>query len=445
MSAMRARTAAAAVAILLGCATAAAPAASLTLAQALQLAKDHDATIPRALALRDAEAVLGDQERAALRPSVSVEGIGSYTRSDSEFAFGQAKDEFPSWSAYLEGRQALLRMDWSARRERADLRDEIAVTRQEERARQFIARVALRYLDTLIAEDTVEQVESEARAVRESLNDTRKRYEVELVPGTDLKEAQARDDLAQAALVSARALLENARDALEETTGYNRTPLPRLRDDPRFPPLVPADLASWQGYAVNGAAAVTEARQLLRLARTELESRRAEARPSADLVAEIGRADSKEYVLGSRQDDARIGVELSIPIYAGGINRARVREAEARVREAEAGLTQITLETERSVRTQFRDVDTARAEQQAYLRVLDSATAAEAAVRAGYDAGTRTITDVLDAKSRVVQARRSRNAAGYNLLIRLLILNVTTGQLTTELLVSATDPLFVPR
>lgn len=67
------------------------------------------------------------------------------------------------------------------------------------------------------------------------------------------------------------------------------------------------------------------------------------------------------------------------------------------------------------------------------------------AARAGYDAGTRTITDVLDAKSRVVQARARRNAAGYALVIRLLTLNATAGRLTADLLVSATDPLLVPR
>ena len=71
--------------------------------------------------------------------------------------------------------------------------------------------------------------------------------------------------------------------------------------------------------------------------------------------------------------------------------------------------------------------------------------AAEAAARAGYDAGTRTITDVLDAKSRVVQARARRNASGYALVIRLLTLNATAGRLNADLLISATDPLFVPR
>ncbi|MGQ0620971.1 MAG: TolC family protein [Panacagrimonas sp.] len=441
---MRARTSV--FALLLGALTSSASAQAMTLGEAFQRALEQDSTVPLGYAQRDAEAQLGEQERAALRPALSFEATGSYSRSDYDLGFGNAKDQYPSWSGYLRARQALLRLDWSARGERADVRDEMAVSRQEERGRQFLARIALRYLDTLLAEDTVDQAESEARAVRESLADTRKRYEVELVPGTDLKEAQARDDLAQAQLVSARAAQENARDALQEVTGYDRSPLPTLREDPPYPPLVPADVESWQKIALGSAAALTDARHRLQLAQANLVSRRAEALPSADLVGEIGRDDSKEFdVVGSRLNDARISVEISIPLYAGGLNRSRVREAEARIREAEADLRRLNLETERAVRTQFRDVETARAEERAYRRVLESATLAQAAAQAGYDAGTRTITDVLDAKSRVVQARRSRNESGYNLLIRLLILNATTGHLTAEMLVRAADPLFTPR
>lgn len=424
---------------------AASAADAMSLEEALHRAADRDPTVPLSYARRDAEQTLGAQERAALRPSLGIRGTADYNRSDSQFAFGSAKDEFPSWSAYLEARQALLRMDWSARGDRADARDAIAKDRQDERVREFVVRVATRYLDTLLAEDTHDQAESELRAVRESLSDTRKRYEAELVPGTDLKEAIARDDLAQAQLVSATAALENARDALEEVTGYDRAPLPTLREDPDFPAITPPDLASWEKFAAQNAGALTEARNQVALAEADLTSRKADALPSADLVGKFGRNDSSEYVLGQRQDDAQIGVELNIPIYAGGLNTARVREAEARLREMQADYKRIEMETLREIRTQFRDVETARSEERAYRRALESAIVAEAAARAGYDAGTRTITDVLDAKSRVVQARARRNASGYALVIRLLTLNATAGRLNADLLISATDPLFVPR
>lgn len=413
---------------------------AMTLGEALQRAAERDPYLEAAMGVYDAEAQLGAQERAGLRPSVSFEAQGYQNRTDSKFAFGVEKDSFPSWSAYLQARQPLLRLDWSARGDRAELRDALAKEGLADRRAQFVVRVCLRYLDVLLAEDRVRQAESESRAVRESLNDTRKRYDVELVPGTDLKEAQARDDLSQAQLVSERAMLEDARDALREVTGYDGAPLPPLRESLEFPPLVPAQVEGWIEMAAQHNSARRLAQMQLDVAKTTLESRKAEALPAADLVARAGRNDSTEYALGQQQDEVVVGVELSIPIYAGGINRARVREAEGRVREAQAEFERVALETDRTMRTYFRAVDTARASAAAYHRALESAALAEKAVLAGYDAGTRTITDVLDAKSRVVNANRNRNESKLNLLITLLQLNAASGTLTAEM-VLALDPM----
>lgn len=417
-------------------------ASAMTLGQALQRAAERDPYLDASTAAYEAESQLGAQERAGLRPSVSIEANGYQNKSDSRFAFGEERDNYPSWSAYVMARQPVLRMDWSARGDRADLRDELAQESLKDRQAQFVVRVALRYLDTLLAEDRVRQAQSEALAVRESLNDTRKRYEVELVPGTDLKEAQARDDLAQAQLVSELAALEDARDALVEVTGYDGGPLPKVREDLNFPPLVPNNAEGWVEIAAKNNAERQLAEKQLRLAQTELESRKAEALPVVDLVAQAGRNDSTEYTLGQRQDDARLGLEMTIPLYAGGYNRSRVREAEARVREAQANFDRVSLETERGMRSYFRAVETARAEVVAFSRALESATLAQAAVTAGYDAGTRTISDVLDAKSRVVNANRNRNAAKLDLLAKLLQLNAASGTLKAEMLLALDTTLF---
>lgn len=421
-----------------------ASAAGLSLTEALTRAVDHDPVVSIARARYEAESEAGEQERASLRPSLELKGTGSYSHTDAQFAFGSDSDRYPSWTAGLEARQPLLRMDWAARGDQADISDEVARENLEELQRNFVARVSQRYIDALLAEDRYDQVQSEVRAVLESLNDTRKRYEVELVPGTDLKEAQARYDLTQARLVAAAADLETSRDALQESTGYDRARLPTLREDGQFPVLDPPDLDGWLRIASENSGSLTAARLSLRRAQTDLARRKADALPTADLVASVGRQDSKEFALGARNSEAIIGVELSIPIYSGGINASQLREAQARLREAESTLQSQTLETERQVRTAFRAVETARAETLAYGRAQESAILAEAAAQAGYDAGTRTITDVLDAKSRVVQARSTRNAARYNLLIRLLSLNAVTGRLTAAQ-VGALDPLFVPR
>lgn len=415
--------------------------APLTLVDSLALAYENDPSVPPSIALRETERELGEQERAGLRPTVSAQGSYNYSYSDSKFAFGQSRDEYPAWSAGLEARQALFRLDWSARGERADAQEALADAGMEQRRVNLYGRVAERYIGVLIAEDALRQAQAEADAVRESMQDTRKRYEVDLVPGTDLKEAQARDDLAQAQLLSAQQEVESSRDVLAETVGRRDFDLPQMPDAVVFGPVVPAEVDAWIDAATENNPALVIARRDAQIAKTQVRSRRADAMPQVDLVASVSRNDSTEYVLGQRQDDASIGVELNVPIYAGGYNDSRVREAEANLRRAESAAQLLASETEREVRVLFRSLKTNYIQVRAYERARESAALAQTATKAGYDAGTRTITDVLDAQSRVVQASRNLNQTRYDLLLNMLQLRQYTGQID-ETFFAAVDALF---
>lgn len=411
--------------------------AGMSLGEALNRAFDQDPAYAAAQARRLADRESGEQQRSELRPRIELGAAAYYSRTDSTFAYGSAMDTYPSWQGYLRARQALLRLDWAVRNDRADTTDALAEESLADATTQFVIRVCQRYLQTLINEDVYAQALTEARAVEESLSDTIKRYDVELVPGVDVKEAQARHDLAQARLVSAKAALEDSRDSLAEVTGYDRSPLPRLKEALDIPPLGPQSVEDWVALATESSASIRRAALELELAISDLEMRRAERLPSADLVIEGTYFDALQYEaqgvsLGARQEEAKVGIEFMLPIYAGGQRASRIREARARRDEAEANYARIVQETSREVRTLFRAVETARAETRAYSQALVSATAALRATQAGYDAGTRTITDVLNARNGLVAATQQRNEARYMVLAQMLNLHATAGQLSLD-------------
>jgi outer membrane protein len=406
--------------------------AELLISDALQRAAERDPFYAAAFAVQRAGREAGEQERAGLRPSVSVNGGTSLVASDSKFAFGEEKDEYPVWSATVEARQPILRLDWNARRARANARDALADAQFRQSEIDFIARVAERYLNALSAQDRLLLTQAEVAAVQRSLDDVRRRYEVELVPGMDLKEAQARFDLARADLIRAEAELEQAFDALAEVTGSFAGPLPRLKAELRPPPLPATTVDDWLRLQQENNAALQIAALNVQIAEADRKSRKAEAQPQADLVASAGRMDASQSDLGSREDTARIGVQLTIPIYAGGINHSRVREAQAKLDAAKLDSERLLREVEREVRTQFRNFEVARITVEALTVGLDSARAAEQAVIAGYDAGARTIADVLDARRRVAEADRNLNQARYDLLTTILLLQAAAGTLDVD-------------
>lgn len=415
---------------------------AMMFSDALRLAFEHDPEVAAYLAQYDADVEAGRIERGSLYPSLTAKGqaYNATTDAQSTYVFTNPDgtktdvaqniyDSYNTWSGMIELRQPLFRMDWFDRLDRADALDAQAKIALRERKMDLVGKASARFLDVLQAIDRENAAEAEAKSVRGSLEDTQKRYDVQLVPGTDLKEAKARDDLAQAQLVIAKRAVDTARDALDETTGKGFDRMPLLREDVPIPPLMPTTIEEWVKLTQENSPKLESARRQVAVAKAQAEARRADHYPTLDLVGQVAHDDQHEFVAGSKVDDRRIGVELNIPIYAGGVTSAREREALANERVAEASLNRTSLETERLARQLFRETQSGYAESRAYAQALASAQAAEGATAAGYDAGTRTISDVLDARSRTVQARRDLNGSRYTLLGKLLQLKQVAGVL----------------
>lgn len=403
---------------------------AMTLNEALDRAVKHDPLVPYSLALYAADQELGRQVTGQLRPSVSL--TGNYTDNDAEsesMFFGNFTEGYKSNSFGLNARQALYRYDWSARGNHADALNAMAEIGQLRRKNAYIVRIAERYFAVLNAQDALRLAESEANAFAESLADTRKRHEVGLVPGTDLKEAQARNDLAQARLILARQQVLTAQDALDETTGNGHVPLPVLPVDVALPALQPKDIDAWVKKALETNVDVQQARKDLTVAEAQLREARAELMPRLDAVASYRDEDNSESRVGSQRTDKRLGLELTVPIYQGGIQRARTREAVARLDAATANLRRMEGETERLARQQYRELEAAYAQEAALKLAVASAKAAEEATRHGYKAGTRTITDVLNARSAMISAQRDYSRTRYDLLLGRMQLKQLTAEL----------------
>lgn len=425
---------------------AASPLPAMTLAEAWQRASAVDPLMTAVTAQRDAAREAGVQERATRLPRLNASANANSTDTHvvkTPFSATGFREGYASWTASVEARQPLFRYDWWARGRRADARDRQAELTYVQQTQAQVSRVAERYLAVLKARNELSLAEAEAGAVRKSLEDTRKRYDVQLVPGTDLKEAQARDDLRQAALLAAHQALEAAQDALDEVTGAGREALSFLAPGTALPALAPADSDSWLVQARERNPALLLAQAAEDVARADVESRRAEALPTLDLVGTHARQDLSDSRIGSKLDNTQVGLELKVPLFASGANMSKVREAQARLRAAEADRQRIERELQRGVNRSVRDVRTAEAQAAAYQRVAESAQAAEQATRYGYEAGKRTITDVLNAQSNTVQARRNLDQSRYDVLLKTLQLKQQAGVLTPDDL-AAVDGLLTP-
>jgi outer membrane protein len=117
---------------------------------------------------------------------------------------------------------------------------------------------------------------------------------------------------------------------------------------------------------------------------------------------------------------ATIGLQLSLPLFAGGAIQSRERESIAKRRQAEHDLGAAQRDTRLQVQDKFLAAQT---------QSLRSAQTALEATAQGRDVGTRTELDVLDAQQRVHAARMDLAQARTDYLLGRVQLAAAAGEL----------------
>jgi outer membrane protein TolC len=100
----------------------------------------------------------------------------------------------------------------------------------------------------------------------------------------------------------------------------------------------------------------------------------------------------------------QVSVELTVPLYDGGLRYGKLRHAKAALRTAETTLRAEQLNIMREVADAHRDLRVARQRITMAKVRRELATDAAASAKRSYDAGIATMLDVLDANDKLYQA-----------------------------------------
>ena len=137
-------------------------------------------------------------------------------------------------------------------------------------------------------------------------------------------------------------------------------------------------------------------------------------------------------MLINRTDNTYIGLNVVIPIYAGGRNKAGVREAISRRSIAEHELRATQLQTRELVRSAYLQVQASDVQTEAASILVESTGLAAEAMQQGFSLGTVTSVDVLNALRDQFQAIRDYQRIRYDHIRYLLLLKRETGTLSAE-------------
>ena len=358
-----------------------------------------------------------------------VENVTSFSDTDSDTT---------NWDVQL--RQTLFRWDQFVTLKQSDKRVNQAGANFEAAKQDLLLRVSERYFDVLAAQDTLNSEAGAREAIGRQLEQAEKRFEVGLIAITDVQEAKAGYDQAVAAEIAAKRNLATAQEFLREITGEYIAQLAAPSEELPLKNPDPSDEQAWVETAKGQNLALVASRLASEIARDEIRVRRAGHYPTLDLVASRSDRDTDATrtnisslggtTTGPADSDSEgdtISLQVSIPIFSGGFTSSRVQEAVYQHRAAKEALERVARETERQTRDAYLGVLSEISRVRALRQALESSTTALKATEAGFEVGTRTTVDVLDARRNLLQAETNYARSRYDYILNVLRLKEAAG------------------
>lgn len=408
------------IAVLITSAFVAQPALAVDLLQVYKQALVNDSQYASARSSLAAGKEKLTQGRSLVLPTVALSGSNSRNYGD--------RSDYSSNSYTLSLSQPLYKPANWAQYAQSELSVGVSEAQFAQAQQDLIVRVAQAYFDVLTAQDALESVKAQKAATTEQLASAKRNFEVGTQTITDTHEAQARYDLIVAQEFAAQNDLEIKRTALQQIIGQEPSSLAPLRAGVTISAPQPMQMENWVQAAEKQNNSVVSAELGLKVAQYEIKRNRAGHLPSVDLVAS---SDHRNPGTG-RVNTNSIGVQWSVPLFAGFAIDSKVRESISLEDKARNDLETAKRAATQAARQAFLGVNSGLAQVKALEAAEVSSKSALESNKLGYQVGVRINIDVLNAQQQVYSTRRDLSKARYDTLVNGLRLKSAAGTLKEE-------------
>ena len=322
---------------------------------------------------------------------------------------------------------------------------------------EVVQRLVEAVFELLKARDAVGLVQAQQVSTAEQLALARRAHQVGTAPLTDVRDAEARADAVAAQAIASSAELTLRQQTLVELAGAGtETLLGRGLDGQRVPVIDPASVLVWLSDAATGSPQIAQAQWALQMAEAEILKARLGHAPSADLSYTLSLSKDTGTVtspLARRGDNSAIALNVTVPLFASGVTQSRVRETLALRDKAQSDLDLARRTVGLAVRQAFTGTLSAVAQAQGLEAAVRSQELALRVSRRAYEVGTKANADVLDAQSKLFDARRDLSRARYEAWNNFIKLKSQSGQLgeadlthlDAQLVDWRSEPMLTPR
>lgn len=448
--------------VLLGAATL--PAGATDLLDAWRAAQQHDLDHAAARAGQQSAAARRGQAAALWRPTVVLSGTAGLAGSDTAVSGAQFSAPGLGTSSGVGfntsvnrgtlgrwGVQASLPLysrERDAQGRQLELSAELADLDWEDSQQALMLVTTQRYFDVVLAQETLRVLRRQQEAVGKALTETQDRFRLGNVPITDTHEAATRSEAITAQVLASETDLQLKQVVFADATGLPADPAQLLLPAAGNTPVDAGALAAWLADAEARNPRLRMQVAAVEVARQEAAKSSGKFAPSVDLVAQVGRerlSGHGDYGSASNSAGNRmIGLQLSVPVYTGGLRDARQQEAQRAIDKAQAQADRGRQQAAQQTRAAWLGLTVGAGRVQALAQALASSRSRLDATRLGRQVGDRTTLELLNAENDAANAEVTLLSARIELLINRLRLAAAAGRLDEASLQSVNASLQAP-
>jgi outer membrane protein/protease secretion system outer membrane protein len=298
----------------------------------------------------------------------------------------------------------------------------------------MLVRLCGAYFEALMAQDQLGLVLSVKESYAGQLQGAKRTFEAGQGTRTDIDDAQARYDMVLAQELEASQNVGHTRRQLQVIVNQPVDGLARLNPDRlQLAPPLPANPDEWVARGVEVNAELRAMRANIESATQELEKARSGHMPTVDLVAQRSRSLSENQVtINQFYLTSQVGLQVNIPIYAGGYASSQIRQAVANLEKHRQQYEARRREVDLQIRKEFQNVAEGVLKVKAQEQAERSSDQALFSNQKGYQAGTRTQIDILNAQQQRMNVRRDLAQARYLYLMARVRLQGLVGSLNED-------------
>ena len=342
----------------------------------------------------------------------SLEGTSNYNSKGYTLTLTQPLLNFANWAQVSQANYTAKQADAS-----------LAAAAQD-----LIIRVAQAYFNVLYAQDNLQYVQAEKTAYAKQLDQIKARYSVGLDAITSVYNAQASYDSTVAQEIAAQNTLHDNQETLRQLTGQTYPSLANLKIELPLLTPQPNDVEQWVNTATQHNSQLIASTYSMEAARQNIKANFGNHLPTLNAVSSYGRT-SNNGLQSINQDTRTIGLQLSVPIFSGGLTSSRVRQAQDDFQTASANRENQYRQTMVTTRQKFNDVLAGISKIEADRQATLSAQSSLDSTQESFKVGTRTIVDVLNAEQALYQTKSNYSQDEYTYLLNTLLLKQASGTL----------------